>query len=358
MEKKRVNKELLNELGYEDVTIFENPDYDEAIVGVDNNNRVVYDFEKMVGCLVKEGMDYEEAVEFIEYNTIRAIPYFPNGPVVMYPLDEYAEVDDGESVDDDEENEKTYVFNAEEEKKRIVEWIRDWFEENGKGCNAVLGLSGGKDSTICAALLAEALGKDRVIGVAMPDEGQGLNEADEIAKHLGIRFMYAPINGITQGFNSMWYAFGDEDFKWSEQSRQNIPPRIRMTMLYAIAQTFNGRVVGTCNASENYVGYFTRYGDGASDIEPLGDLTVRQVKEIGYALNLPREWVDKIPDDGLPNSCPDDEKFAKWGFSYAAIDEYLEKGTNGNKETDDAIEKMHGKTFFKMGLGTMYKKPI
>lgn len=242
-------------------------------------------------------------------------------------------------------------------KDELIAWIRDWFDKNGKDCNAVLGLSGGKDSTICAALLTEALGPDRVIGVAMPDMLQGLNDADRIAKHLGIRFMKAPIGQIINSFANTWHDFGVRDFRWSTQSQQNIPPRIRMTMLYAIAQTFNGRVVGTCNASENYVGYFTRYGDGASDVEPLGDFTVHQVKEIGYALGLPREWVDKVPDDGLPNSCPDDEKFAKWGFSYMAIDEYLENGTSGNKETDAAIEKMHKKTHFKMGLGTMYKKP-
>lgn len=338
------NRELLNELGHEEAIVFENPSYDEAIIGIDSNERVVYDFDKMAECLMKEdGMSYEDAIEFIEYNTIRSLPYMPNSPIVMYGLDEYKD----EFVTE-------YSFDAKKEKEGVIEWIKNWFEKNGNGCNAVLGLSGGKDSTICAALLAEAIGPDRVIGVAMPDHGQGINDADKIAEYLGIKFMTMPIENITGSF----YGLLDDGQTWSEQTQQNIPPRVRMAMLYAIAQTYNGRVVGTCNASENYVGYFTRYGDGASDIEPLGDLTVRQVKEIGYALNLPREWVDKIPDDGLPNSCPDDEKFSKWGFSYAAIDEYLEKGTSGNKETDDAIEKMHRKTFFKMGLGTMYKKPI
>ena len=236
-------------------------------------------------------------------------------------------------------------------KNELVQWIKDWFEENGKGCTAVLGLSGGKDSTIVAALCVEALGKDRVIGVGIPDTEQGLNDADKIAEYLGIKFLEFPIGGLTDEIKSVFPGH------MSKQTEQNIPPRLRMTVLYAVSQSNNGRVIGTCNASENYVGYFTRYGDGASDVEPLGDFTVRQVKEIGYALGLPREWVDKVPDDGLPDSCPDDEKFAKWGFSYEAIDEYLENGTSGNKETDAAIEKMHKKTSFKMGLGTMYKKP-
>lgn len=233
-------------------------------------------------------------------------------------------------------------------KNEIVIWLRTWFDENGKDCNAVVAMSGGKDSTIVAALCAEALGKDRVIGVGIPDIGQGLNDADKIAKYLGIKFLEFPIGGLTDEIKSVFPGH------MSRQAEQNIPPRLRMTVLYAVSQSNNGRVIGTCNASENYVGYFTRYGDGASDVEPIGKLTVRQVKGVGYALGLPAEWVDKVPDDGLPNSAPDDEKFAKWGFSYAAIDDYLEFGTSLDKKVDEAIEAMHRKTRFKMGLGQMF----
>lgn len=239
--------------------------------------------------------------------------------------------------------------------ENIVQWIKDWFEKNGKGCNAIIGMSGGKDSTIVAALCAEALGKDRVIGIGMPDYGQGLNEADEICKYLGIRFITIPIGEITNSFKGVWYGMGDEDFKWSERAEQNIPARVRMTVLYAYAQTMNGRVIGTCNASENYVGYFTRYGDGASDVEPIGDLTVKEVKKIGYVMGLPKKWVDKVPDDGLPNSEPDDQKFMKWGFSYVLLDKYIETGTSGDINADKAIKEMHEKTKFKMNMGTIYK---
>ena len=214
-------------------------------------------------------------------------------------------------------------------KNEIVIWLRTWFDENGKDCNAVVAMSGGKDSTIVAALC-------------------GLNDADKIAEYLGIKFLEFPIGGLTDEIKSVFPGH------MSKQTEQNIPPRLRMTALYAVSQSNNGRVIGTCNASENYVGYFTRYGDGASDVEPIGKLTVRQVKGVGYALGLPTEWVDKIPDDGLPNSAPDDEKFAKWGFSYAAIDTYLVKGTSGDKKVDEAIESMHQKTKFKMGLGQMF----
>ena len=348
--KVRRNRELLCELGHEECTIFENPDYDEAIVGVRLDNRVIYDFEKMVKCLMKEdGMTQDEAIEFIEYNTIRAIPYFPNGPVVMLPYDySYGDYDDDDEPDGEEE--RKYVFDAKKEKDSIVKWIRDWFELNGPGCNAVIGLSGGKDSTIAAALCVEALGKDRVIGVALPDMLQGVNEADKIAEHLGIKFMTLPIG------NACWYLKKAKDasgevFDWSEQTIQNIPPRIRMAMLYALAQTFNGRVVGTCNLSENYIGYFTKYGDGASDFEALGNLTVTEVRAIGRELGLPAKWVDKVPDDGLPNSSPDEEKF---GFSYEVLDNYIRFGKCENEEIKEKIDKMHKKNLFKLRPQKMY----
>ena len=237
-----------------------------------------------------------------------------------------------------------YNFDAKKVRKELVQWIKDWFEENGKGCTGVLGLSGGKDSTICAALLAEALGPGNVIGVAMPDQGQGLNGADEIAKYLGIRFMYAPINVITQSFNSMWYA---EDFKWSEQSIQNIPPRIRMTMLYAIAQTYNGRVCCCDNASENYLGYSTLFGDDAGSFSPIGNLTVTEVRAIGDLMGLPKEWVHKTPDDGLPHSSSDEQKF---GFSYETLDKYIRFGIEPETEIQKKIDRMHENSQFKRDI--------
>jgi NAD+ synthase len=228
-------------------------------------------------------------------------------------------------------------------KDECIKAIRDWFENNGKDCNAIVGLSGGKDSTVVAALCVEALGKDRVIGVAMPDTLQGLNEADDIAKHLGITFLNVPIGRITNEFRNF-----NSFINFSEQSIQNIPPRVRMTMLYAIAQSNNGRVVGTCNASENYIGYFSVWGDGVSDFEPLANLTVNEVKNVGYELGLPTKWVDKTPDDGLPHSSPDDEKFEKLGFNYALLDKYIRNGTSGDEKADEAIKKKHDANVFKL----------
>ena len=338
MNKERKNKQLLDEIGLrrdEAFTVLESPDYDEAIVGVTNDDRVVYDYNQMAECLMKEdGMEYEEAVEFIDFNTVRALPYMPNSPVVVYPLDMYDAVN----------GVRKYNFDAKREKDGIINWIREWFERNGPGCTAVIGLSGGKDSTIAAALCVEALGKDRVIGVALPDTLQGLNGADKIAEYLGIRFFEIPIG------NACWHLKNDrrsdgETFKWSEQTVQNIPPRIRMAALYAVAQTFNGRVVGTCNLSENYIGYFTKYGDGASDFEPLGNLTVTEVRAIGHELGLPFDWVEKIPDDGLPHSCPDEEKL---GYSYETLDKYIRFGECNDPEVKNKIDTMHAKNAFKM----------
>ena len=232
-------------------------------------------------------------------------------------------------------------------KNELVQWIKDWFEMNGKGCTAVLGLSGGKDSTICAALLAEALGPERVIGVAMPEYNQGLNDADEIAKYLGIRFLKAPIGDALSGFHNMWYYFGDDEFKWSEQAMQNMPPRVRMTMLYAIAQTYNGRVCCCDNASENYLGYSTLFGDDAGSYAPLANLTVTEIRVIGDLLGLPREWVHKTPDDGLPHSSSDEKKF---GFTYETLDKYIRFGVEPEPEIKEKIDRMHKNSQFKRDI--------
>ena len=351
MENKRPRRDLLNELGLEESIVFENPDYDSAIIGYDaNESRIIYDFEKMTEHLMEaDGMEYDEAVEFIEYNTIRSIPYAGgNAPIVLHSIEDYMDYHNYEK------EEKT-IFNPEDFVNKCVAWIKKWFENNGPKCKAVIGVSGGKDSTVCLALLVQALGAENVIGVAMPDTNQGVNDADKICEYFGVKYLNMPINGMSEAFNRMWYYVGDEDFKWTKQSLMNIPPRIRMTMLYAIAQTYNGRVAGTCNASELYVGYATRYGDMASDFEPLGNITCRQVVEVGHYLEIPNKWVDKTPDDGLPNSEPDDDKFAKWGFSYKTLDEFLENGTCGDANTDTAIEKMHSKTKFKLNLGEIFE---
>lgn len=227
-------------------------------------------------------------------------------------------------------------------KDRCVEWIRNWFAANGPSCSAVLGMSGGKDSTVAAALCTEALGPERVIGVAMPEDGQGLNDADEICRYLGIRYLCLPIGGICREANALGALLPDGGF--SRQTEQNIPPRVRMTMLYAVAQSSNGMVANTCNLSEDYIGYATLFGDAAGSFAPLGKLVVREIRAIGDALGLPARWVHKTPDDGLPNSCPDEEKF---GFSYDTLDRYIRDGVCEDEAVRAKIDSMHRRNLFK-----------
>ena len=244
-------------------------------------------------------------------------------------------------------------FDANKVKDQLVQGIRDWFNKNGKGCKAVIGLSGGKDSTIVAALCAEALGKENVLAVSIPGKEQGLNDADEIAKYLGIELKVVQISKVIDAINFTLYYSGDT--RLSDQAEQNIPPRVRMLILYAISQSVNGRVIGTCNASENYIGYFTKYGDGASDFEPIAELTVHEIYQIGDALGIPKKWVYKTPDDGLPHSCPDDEKFEKEGFNYEKLDKYIRTGTSGDEHADEVIARKHEMNLFKMRMSDTIK---
>ena len=234
-----------------------------------------------------------------------------------------------------------YKFDAAVNTEKCIGWIRNWFEENGKGCTAVLGLSGGKDSTITAALLAKALGPDRVIGVAMPDEGQSLNEADEIAKYLGIRYFNI---SVAQACRATREALSAAGIELSAQCVQNIPPRERMKVLFAVAQCTNGRPVNTCNLSEDYIGYATLFGDAAGSFSVLGMMTVTEVLEVGDYLGLPSRWVHKTPDDGLPNSSPDEIKL---GFTYAELDRYIREGIEPAPEKKEKIDRLNRINRFK-----------
>ena len=233
------------------------------------------------------------------------------------------------------------MFNAVEMKDRCVQWIRDFFENNGKGCNAVVGISGGKDSSIAAALCVEALGRDRVIGVLMPQgEQHDIDKAYMLVNHLGIRHYVVNIKDAVDSLTANLPA----DLTLSEQSRQNLPPRIRMSTLYAISQSCNGRVCNTCNLSEDWVGYSTRYGDSVGDFSPMSFLTVTEVKEIGRLLNLPAELVDKVPIDGLCGKS-DEENL---GFTYAELDTYIRTGYIADPVKKEMIDKRHRANLFKL----------
>lgn len=241
------------------------------------------------------------------------------------------------------------MFNAEQITKDCVKWIQDFFEENGKGANAIVGISGGKDSSVVAALCVEALGKDRVIGVLMPCGKQhDIDMAQLLVNHLGIKNYEINIKDAVDGLKSAL------PFEISEQTTINIPPRVRMTTLYAVAQSHNGRVANTCNLSEDWVGYATRYGDGAGDFSPLAQLTVTEVKAIGRVLGLPDVLVDKTPIDGLCGKT-DEENL---GFTYATLDRYIRDGVIDDEKIKESIDTKHKNNLFKLQLMPSFKPSI
>lgn len=233
------------------------------------------------------------------------------------------------------------MFNAEKVKNECVQWIRDFFEINGKGCNAVVGISGGKDSSIVAALCVEALGKERVIGVLMPNgEQSDIDMAKLLVDHLGIRHYIVNIKDAVDGL------IKNIPFELKSQSTVNLPPRIRMATLYAVSQSNNGRVANTCNLSEDWVGYSTRYGDAAGDFSPCSNLTVQEMKQIGRVLGLPDVLVNKVPIDGLCGKT-DEENL---GFTYAELDRYIREGVIEDQEKKEKIDRMHKNNLFKLQL--------
>ncbi len=233
------------------------------------------------------------------------------------------------------------MFDAEKTRQECVQWIRDFFEENGKGCNAVIGISGGKDSSIVAALCVEALGKDRVIGVLMPcGEQKDIDKAKLLVDTLQIRHYIVNIKDAVEGVTK------NIPFPLKEQSVVNLPARIRMATLYAVSQSHNGRVANTCNMSEDWVGYSTRYGDAAGDFSPCSHLTVQEIKQIGRLLGLPDELVDKVPIDGLCGKTDEDNL----GFTYAELDRYIREGVIDDPVKKERIDTMHARNLFKLQL--------
>lgn len=242
-----------------------------------------------------------------------------------------------------------YNFNAEKVKNDCVQWIRDFFEKSGKGCNAVVGISGGKDSSIVAALCVEALGKDRVIGVLMPcGEQSDIDMAKLLVDTLQIKHYIINIKDAVDGLTAAI------PFELSEQSRVNLQPRIRMSTLYAVSQSNNGRVANTCNLSEDWVGYSTRYGDSVGDFSPCSGITVAEMKQIGRLLGLPDALIDKAPSDGLCGKTDEDNL----GFTYAELDRYIREGVIENQEHKALIDRKHELNLFKLEVMPSFEPEI
>ena len=243
-------------------------------------------------------------------------------------------------------------FCARKTKEALIVWIRAWFEKNGRDCNAVIGISGGKDSSVCAALCVQALGKDRVIGVLMPNGTQNdIADSRQLVEHLGIRSVTVNIAGAVDAIHAQLRA---ARINATAQTEINLPPRVRMSVLYAVSQSMNGRVINTCNLSEDWVGYSTRYGDSAGDVSLLGKLTVQEVKALGREMGLPENLVEKTPSDGLCGSS--DEQ--KLGFSYAVLDRYIREGYCEDSVMREKIDELHRANRFKLELIPVFESGL
>ena len=235
-------------------------------------------------------------------------------------------------------------FDAAFEAQETIKWIREWFLANGPRCKAVVGMSGGKDSTVVAKLLCEALGPERVIGVIMPNgDMPDLGLAMKICKEFQMPFIIMGIEGAYNAIASE-YSLRYPNPQLSEQAKINLPARLRMVTLYAVSQSMNGRVVNTCNLSEDWVGYSTRYGDSAGDFAPIAGFLTDEVIAIGQALGIPDEWIFKTPSDGLCGKSDEDNL----GFTYAVLNDYIRTGVCDDPNVKARIDQMHIQNMFKM----------
>ena len=211
------------------------------------------------------------------------------------------------------------MFDALKTRAEIVEWIKLWFADKGENSKAVIGISGGKDSTVAAALCAEALGPDRVIGVMMPNGVQeDIDDAIEVCKSLKIQNVTVNIAGNVTAIER---AIEKSGLTYGDGARINTPPRSRMTVLYVIAASVNGYVVNTSNKCEAFIGYCTKWGDNVGDLAPLAELMVSEVVAIGKTYEeIPVRLIEKVPADGL-SGMSDEEKL---GFSYDDVEDFMQ----------------------------------
>lgn len=244
---------------------------------------------------------------------------------------------------------KEYVFDAKTTTKELVNWIKRWFDLNGADCNAVIGISGGKDSSVVAALCTQALGKDRVVGVMMPNGTQkDISDSKELIELLGIKATTINIGNAVKGIND---ELTNSEYTITELTSVNMPARMRVVALYAVSQSCNGRVLGTANLSESYLGWNSRWDlSNCNDLNPIAGLTVAEVKAVGRELELPEKFVEKVPSDGLCGSTDED----KLGFKYAVVDKYIRTGICEDEEVKKKIDMKHRNNLFKAYFGPVF----
>lgn len=247
-----------------------------------------------------------------------------------------------------------YRFDTEKITEELIEWVKDYFEKTASPeTKAVIGISGGKDSSVAAAVCVKALGRDRVIGVLMPKGEQPDIDCSQLLVN-SLEIEHYTIN-IGDTFNALTSEI-QKNIELNNQALINTPARIRMATVYAVAACFNGRVVNTCNLSEDWVGYSTKFGDSAGDFSPLSTLTVTEILQVGDYLRLPFQLVHKVPVDGLCGKT-DEENL---GFTYAELDRYIRgiDDLSTNPELKEKIDRMHRNNLHKLELMPQFKSGI
>ena len=251
-------------------------------------------------------------------------------------------------------------FDVKIETDNLIKFIKDYFKENNlKG--AVIGISGGKDSAVVAALLTKALGKENVLGVTMPCHSNKEDKSDAklISDYYGFELVNMDITSTFDALKKEADKLGKFNSDETKNSDINAKPRLRMTTLYYLAALYTSIkkkpyiVAGTSNKCELYVGYFTKGGDSVHDISPIADFTVEEVIKIGEYLKVPEKVLYKAPSDGLSNQTDED----KIGVKYSKIADYMEDKNKVDETTRKKIEKLHNNNLHKFNIPT-YKRSI
>lgn len=234
-----------------------------------------------------------------------------------------------------------YRFDAVKVKNELIEWLRGYFNNNGNPINAVVGCSGGKDSTVVLAALVEAIGVERVYAILMPNGEQvDIEDSYKVCNYLGLT---PHICNIKAGYDGILGAVANE-FEPSEQAMINLAPVLRMATLKAISQSVNGRFTCNGNLSETYLGWFTLDGDDRGSVKPLANLTATEVIAVGKELGLPDWMIKKTPSDGI---CGQTDE-AKFGFTYEVLDKYIRTGEIEDMEIKAKIDAKHEQNLFKL----------
>lgn len=246
-------------------------------------------------------------------------------------------------------------FNVKEETKKVIEFIRNYYKENNLE-GVILGISGGKDSAVVAALFVEALGKENVLGVTLPchSKKEDAIDAKLVSDYYGFDLINFDITGTFDAFKNELKNLGEFTLEEVKNSDINLKPRLRMSTLYYLAALYSALkgktylVAGTSNKCELYVGYFTKGGDSVHDISPIADFTVDEVIEIGKYLNVPEKVLFKTPNDGLSNMTDED----KLGVKYKDIADFMEDANSVSEETRERIERLHKNNLHKFNIPT------